>query len=59
MPSGLSIKKIADEVEITIHATEKILGVNRAANNAFNKIHMGHDLDTTGMFHRISTMRWV
>ena len=57
---GLSIATIAMTERITHEATCAVLGISvDNVSQAYANIHIGCDLDKTGVFKEISTKRWV
>jgi hypothetical protein len=55
-----SIATIADKMQVTQHKVCKTLGLYGNTNNRLNHAkHIGGDLDATGKFKVISTMKWV
>jgi hypothetical protein len=53
---GYSIDSICRYFSVTNRHVGSVLGNN---TSAFANEHVGDELDTTGMFRKISTMRWV
>ena len=57
---GLSVQKIAATEKVTHALVCEVLGIAVGEESiAYSNIHIGCDLDHTGMFHEISTMKWV
>ena len=57
---GYAVSNIAFTEEVSTKFVLDILGVSEDNSSvAYSRVHTGQELDITGQFRKISTMRWV
>ena len=57
---GYSVITIAEEEKVSTDFVLSILGISEDNSSvAYARVHTGNDLDFTGKFREISTMKWV
>ena len=57
---GYAVSNIAFTEEVSTRFVLDILGLSEENSSvAYSRVHTGQDLDITGQFHKISTMKWI